>query len=161
METGSQDSNIGNDAMALDMMSATQEILRKDGLIKREYISPSPVLSVGEYQMLLVSDLFDRKRSDVGDVRAFVFVPVVGDGSAVLRVEWSRNAFGFWFRDELRIPVGNFDANRIQSFLTGAVKKIKNTTDRNVPLKSQLRVLKKIKRNATRDKALRSGLVLG
>ena len=141
---------------ASDMMSSIQSLLKKGSFIRREFVSVRPIKEFNEYRMVLVSPLFNIRGQEVGDIRVFVFSPLSNNYDKLVRVEWSLKPMGFWFRRDF---VGSkYGPRDVFKRVSG---NIRTTTERSISLKSQNRMLKKVKRNMVRDKALKSGLVMG
>lgn len=148
--------------IAQGVMEKVQGYLNSGGFLRKEFVSPRPVRVLGEARSILVSPLMDRRHQVVGTVRVFVFAPVNENLKPLLRVEWTKDEFGFWFRKDLRLRSSRdgygLEADRAIKSVAPAIR---NTTDRSVNLKSQLMMHKRIRKNPVRDRAVRSGLVLG
>jgi hypothetical protein len=158
------------------MEQSTPILLRKDIAIKlmaffRSYIpnrfsrnafvSPVPRMFGGGYLMLFVSKLFNDKTDEVGWFRVYIYVPEDENLNILIRIEWRRNIFGFWYRNDLWIksnidPVGEFHSN-----IKNMMKWVYMTADGTVRISSMNRLFKKIKVNPVKDKAIRNGLVMG
>lgn len=140
---------------------AVQDALQQLGRVKNEMISTRPVDANGKYEMKLSSKLFNRRRVPIGFVRVSVSVP---DGTEDIRVrlEWKRNAYGFWFWKEFTIKNDSWDIDelRVQSIKKEFLPIIQ-TADGTVALKSMNRIYKKIKNSTARDRVANTGMRRG
>jgi hypothetical protein len=80
-------------------MSVIRDLFLRMKRIKREKMSPKPV-GISEYSMVMIGDLLDRRRREVGEIRVYVRVPVNDDYIRFV-IEWTKYVFGFWYRKEL------------------------------------------------------------
>ncbi len=148
-------------AVAVEVMGIVRGMLHLHGRIKRPRISKKPKEFATEWVMTMVSPLLARNRQPIGTIRVVVRVPKLGKNVKV-RIDWTRDAFGFWFREEfiLRDAV---QAPRMANLapLTAALVLVRWTVDGSVRLKSMNRMLKKVKKNTAKDRMAEAGLVLG
>ena len=133
-------------------------VLLQMGRVKHELISARPADVPGKFEMKLVSKLLNRKRDAVGMVRVYVTVPENGD-DIKFRVEWTRNAFGFWYwiEFELKDVVGDTEDANVQK-IRQELKPITQTADGTVNVRSMNRMYKKIRKSRVRDKVAQAGL---
>lgn len=136
-----------------------RDLLNKMGRIKRELVSRDPIGV--KKSMVMLATLLDKKRRDIGNVRAYVTVRDNGDDLKFV-VEWTRHAFGFWYRVEvtLRGAVGNLEEANVGKLKT-ALDPIRWTADGTTRIDSMNRMFKKTKKDRTKDRALRTGLMAG
>lgn len=142
----------------LDMIHG---VLVRMNRVKHELVSARPADVPGKFEMKLVSKLLNNKRVPVGLIRVYVTVPDNGD-DIKYRVEWTRNAFGFWYWKEFTFKnvVDDPDDVSLRTIRTELNPVIK-TADGTVPVKSMNRMYKKIKKNKVRDKVAQAGLHRG
>jgi len=143
-----------------DVMRIVRASMERTGRLRREYVTPIPKELPGGYVMLLNSPLPNVKGDLVGEVRVLVYAP--SDVALPVRVdfEWTRNAFGFWYRNSVSLDA--VDAASVVKVVKGAMRWVKTTADGGVSVASMNRMpFKHVKKNATKDKMARSGLVLG
>ena len=141
-------------------MDMVRDLLLRMGRIKRELMSPKPT-GTSEYSMMLVGDLLNRKRRSVGSVRIYVTVPADGD-DIKFTIEWTRHAFGFWYRKEfvLKNAVEDPDGANVNALRT-ALDPLQWTADGTSKVDSMNRMFRKIKKSRVRDRASRAGLMVG
>jgi len=143
---------------ALDVV---YDSMRKMGRMKHVKMSPYPS-GQSEYSTVLVADLLNKRRNIIGSVRFFIDVPA--DGYDVkITVDWTRNAMGFWYRDDIKL-IGAVDYPEFVDYKTISMflKPVEWTADGSVRVKSMNRGhYKKIRKNKTRDKVILSGLIHG
>lgn len=163
LESGADILNISDSQQfkaAMAIMDIVKGLLSMMGRVQRPFISRKPS-GISEYRTMLVSPLMDRKRSPVGEIRVYVLVGANG-GDATIRVEWTRNAFGFWYRKDVVLsgvvgePYGA-DLSEVKNVFKFAGK----TADGTVILKSMNRMFRKVKKNKARDNASKLGLMVG
>lgn len=141
-------------------MAMVRDLLLRMGRIKRELVSPKPT-GTSEYSMMLVADLLNRRRRDIGAIRIYVTVPANGD-DIKFTIEWTRHAFGFWYRKELILRGAVDDPEDASSSrLRTALDPIQWTADGTTKVDSMNRMFKKIKKSRVRDRASRAGLMVG
>ena len=141
-------------------MAMVRDLLLRMGRIKREFVSPKPT-GTSEYSMMLVGDLLNRKRRDIGEVRIYVTVPANGDDIKIT-IEWTRHAFGFWYRKELTLKGAVDDPGSASvSQLRTALDPIQWTADGTSKVGSMNRIFRKVKKSRVRDRASRAGLMVG
>jgi len=141
-------------------MDMVRDLLLRMGRIKRELVSPR-VTGTSEYSMMLVANLLNRRRRDIGGIRVYVTVPANGK-DIKYTIEWTRHAFGFWYRKEfvLRGAVEDPENADIKK-LRNALDPIQWTADGTTKVDSMNRMFKKIKKSRVRDRASRAGLMVG
>jgi len=141
----------------LDMV---RDLLLRMGRIKRELVSPKP-RGQSEYTMMLVGDLLNRRRQSIGLIRVYVTVPASGE-NIKFTIEWTRHAFGFWYRSEVTLNDAVDDPEHANvNKLRTALDPIQWTADGTTKVKSMNRMFKKIKKSRVRDRASRAGLMVG
>lgn len=141
-------------------MAMVRDLLLRMGRIKRELVSPKPT-GTSEYSMMLVGSLLNRRHRDIGTIRIYVTVPANGE-NIKFTIEWTRHAFGFWYRQEviLKDAVDDPEHANVQKLRT-ALDPIQWTADGTTRVKSMNRMFKKIKKSRVRDRASRAGLMVG
>lgn len=141
-------------------MDMVRDLLLRMGRIKRELMSPKPT-GTSEYSMMLVADLLDRRRRDIGAIRIYVTVLANGD-NIKFTIEWTRHAFGFWYRNEVILNNAVEDPeNANVTKLRTALDPIQWTADGTTRVDSMNRMFKKVKKSRVRDRAARAGLMVG
>jgi hypothetical protein len=141
-------------------MDIVHDLLSKMGRIKRELVSPKPT-GQSEYSMMLVGDLLNRRRRNIGAIRVYVTVPAKGN-DIKYTIEWTRHAFGFWYRKEMKLRNAVEDpAHAKIGLLRSALDPVQWTADGTVKLASMNKMFRKIKKSRVRDRAARSGLMVG
>lgn len=134
-------------------------MLTRDRRIRQARISPHPVETPTAYEMTLVSPLIDERRNKIGTIRVFVLVPKHGENIQI-RIEWTRNAFGFWFQEKvvLKKSVEN-PSMALLAPLRAAMILVRQTVTGSVKLKSMIRMIRKVKKHRGKDAILQYGLV--
>lgn len=146
---------------ATDMMDIVTGMLKRMGRIRHPMISRQPREMSSEVVMVMVSPLLDRRRNDVGTIRVYVIVSKLSNDIKV-RVEWTRHAFGFWFRNDVWMYGAAMKPKGVKlSDLERAFWAVKKTAEGSMTFQGQLRMFRKIKKNRSRDRASRLGLALG
>jgi len=141
-------------------MAMVRDLLLRMGRIKRELVSPKAT-GTSEYSMMLVATLLSRKRRDIGAIRIYVTVPASGK-DIKFTIEWTRHAFGFWYRKEVTLKGAVEDPeNANVGRLRSALDPIQWTADGTSKVASMNRTFKKIKKSRVRDRASRAGLMVG
>ena len=132
------------------------------GRLYRERISPSPKSSPTGHLMTMYSKLQNRRRELVGEIRVSVYVPEDEHVRIMIKVDWTRNAFGFWYRNEIRLPNSPDPSSDVVGAIKDAMRYVKHTADGDISVASMNRgTFRKIKRNKVHDKSFRSGMVMG
>lgn len=141
-------------------MAMVRDILLRMGRIKRELVSPKPI-GTSEYSMMLVGDLLNRRRRDIGAIRLYVTVRADGD-DIKFTIEWTRHVFGFWYRSEVVLK-GSVDEMKESDVakLRRALDPVEWTADGTTKVASMNRMFKKVKKSRVRDRASRRGLMVG
>lgn len=128
-------------------------------LVKKVKINKNPVHIGSYYEMRMIADMLDRRRDVVGTIRATIEMADDG-GYADVKVEWTKDLFGFWFREEFDPDFyedgSGFDAEDEMEMVCGAIAR---TANRSSSLKSQLLMHSKTKKNESKDRSFESGLV--
>jgi hypothetical protein len=147
---------------AVGIANAANAFLKMTGRTRREFVTPVPRSVPGGYVSMIVSPLLNKKREEVGEIRVVIYVQE-DDGLPVrVMVEWTRNAFGFWYRmryvlddkSDLRIGVSNK--------LRDAMYFVKVTADGTVRVASMNRSgIEKVRKSRTIDRAARVGMMMG
>lgn len=141
-------------------MYMVRSMLDKSGRVKRTVVSINPT-GVSEHTMVMVSRLLNKKRDAIGAVRVFVTAPVNGEDVKVT-FEWTRNAFGFWYRKTIKLRdfVGDLEDLEMGKIRV-VLDPLRWTADGSVRLNSMNRMFKKVKKNRVMDRALHSRLRTG
>jgi hypothetical protein len=146
---------------ASDTMDIVTGMLRRMGRIHRLQVSRQPLDMPSETIVVMTAPLLDRRRNNIGTIRVYVIVNKMSNDIKV-RLEWTRHAFGFWFRQDVWLygAAVNPKAARL-SDLERALYWVRQTADGTTTFEGQLRMLKKVKKNRSRDRAAQIGLVMG
>lgn len=147
-----------------DIAIRLMRVLRK-GLDKRftnkAFISPVPKSFPGGHVMIMLSPLYNKKGDNVGEIRIHIYVPEDKKNAIVIRIEWTKNLFGFWYRYNIRM----FDEDVLITGLYSGIREMKKwfstTADGTVNVSSMNRLFRKIRKNPVRDKVSRVGMVMG
>jgi hypothetical protein len=142
-------------------MEIVHGLLKRMGRIKYPMITPRPKSFQSQWAMMLVSPLLNRKRQDIGTIR--VMVTTFNETNNIrVRVEWTRHAFGFWYRQDVWLSNAAMNPRMAKlAPLENAFGLVRLTADGGARLKGMIRVVKKIKKNQTKDRAMRQGLMMG
>lgn len=146
---------------ASDMMNIVVSILRRKGRIRYPMISRDPKDMPSEVVLVMMSPMLNRRKDDVGTVRVYVIVNKLSD-DILVRIEWTRHAFGFWFRQDVWL-YGAATGPKAAKLgdLERAFFWVTQTAEGTTTFESQLRMLKKVRKSRARDRTARLGLVLG
>ena len=148
--------------VARNAMRAVQGLMRQMGRLYREFVTPVPKAIPGGYVMMLVSPLPNKAMEMVGEVRVWIYVPEDRNLSIRVRVEWTRNAFGFWYRNEIVLPNVDDSMFELLRKMKEAMFFVKTTADGTVKVASMNRGgFYKFRKNPTKDRAARVGMILG
>ena len=146
--------------LAVKLMNVLREGFNKR-FTKRAFISPVPRSFPGGHVMVMLSPLYNKKGENVGEIRIYIYVSEDENIPILIRSEWTRNAFGFWYRYDNRL----FDKDNVivdlYSKIRGISKWFSVTADGTVKVSSMNRMFRKIKKTSARDKAVRVGMVMG
>ena len=149
----------GKYSLAMSLMYEVRDIIEKKKLSQRMFVSRSPVGNY-EFRTVVYGDLLNKKKEKVGKIRIFIFVSLLHDDLKV-RIEWTRNAFGFWYREDYVVMGGTSDdADFDRGKFKMKMRPVEWTANGSVSLKSMNLYFKKIKKSKIRDRGVRSGLVL-
>lgn len=152
------DNNGKYDAVRV-VMDIVMGFLLRLGRTKRPYVTPSPQGET-DYRMMLMGPLLDRKRDGVGSIRVYVYTDLSND--VRVRIEWTRNAFGFWYRSDIVLKEAVYDPYGVDlSGINSVFSAIRQTADGSTTVRGMNRLFRKVKKNKTRDKASRLGLMVG
>lgn len=143
-------------------MRLVRDRANKSGLSKRLFVTPIPVSIPGGNIMMMNSPLLNRKGDEVGEFRVWIYEPNDKHLNIQTRVEWTRRAFGFWYRDEF-LNVNDISEEKLfKDRIKIAFKWVDVTANGTVRLRSMNRLhFKKIKKSKTVDRASRVGMVIG
>ena len=148
--------------VAIKSMRIVRGMMDRMGRIYRERVTPRPKSSPTGHLMMMYSPLLNRRRDSIGEVRVYIYVPEDDSFPIKMNVDWTRNAFGFWYRNEIRVPNTADPTAAIMNAIRGAMRRVKITADGDVRVASvNLSGLRKIRRNKVHDRAVRSGMVMG
>ena len=153
-----EEKTVGKD-VAIGLMRVVRGVL-KPRLATGTFVSPVPKTLPGGYLMVLVSPLMNRRGEVVGEMRVNVYVPSDPVLDILIRVEWTRNAFGFWYRKDIRMS-GESGHVSVQPKIREIMRWIATTADGTVSVTSMNRMFRKIRKNPSRDRAARMGMVMG
>jgi hypothetical protein len=110
---------------------------------------------------MLVGDLLNRRRRDIGAIRVYVTVPT-SKNDIKFTIEWTRHAFGFWYQQIVVLAGAVEDPKNMDvSKLRTALNPVEWTADGTTRVKSMNRMFRKIKKSRVRDRASRAGLMVG
>jgi len=89
-----------------------------------------------------------RHGGEIGAVRVLVMVPQDEGGAVIVQVRWTRDAYGFWFERELRLPpVVGGEAEDVD--LVGVdmvITAVRWTAEGAVPLRSMKRTFHTVRK---------------
>jgi len=134
--------------VAIEFADFVLSCLKKNMLIYRPFVSVRPFEIPGGYIYRSTGDLIDKSGDVVGTIRLEIFVPFDFNLSIRVRIEWKRDAFGFWYREDIYLYEGE---NLDTGLMNKPVKMIESTANGSVRLKSMNLGLKKIKNNKIKD----------
>lgn len=146
--------------IALRLMRVLRKGLNKR-FVKRAFISPVPKSFPGGYIMMMLSPLYNKKGDNVGEIRIHIYVPSDEKNAIVVRVEWTRKAFGFWYRYTIKLLNEDVLILELYSRIRDMERWFSTTADGTVRVSSMNRLFRKIKKNSVRDKVSRVGMVMG
>lgn len=144
------------------LIGVAHSFLKMSGRTRNAFVTPVPSSLPGGYVSMLVSPLLKGNGDSVGEIRVWAYVPEDTNLQIRVRVEWTRNAFGFWYRNEFNLP--NVDDPRVDLLkrLKEALFFVKITADGTVRVASMNRGgFQKIRKSQTRDRAARVGMMMG
>lgn len=153
-------SGLGRKATADKAMKAVSSFFKMTGRVGGVFVTPVPVSVPGGHASIMTAPLLNSSGADVGEVRVLVYSPSDVALPVRVRVEWTRKAFGFWYRNEFFMQVEE-QSQEIVRKLRGAMFFVKTTADGSVRVASMNRGFRKIKKSPTRDKAARVGMMMG
>lgn len=154
LDAQAQDAARGVMAYVRGMLEATHLIgIRVQG-------TPDPVERPREYRMRMIAEMLNRKRDRVGTVWVDVLVPRDGvDPRVVFR--WTRNAFGFWYVEQMEVPGAGEDAfNADYGLVRAAVRAAVQTATGAVRLQSMNRMHRTVRRSRQAERVAHRGLRL-
>jgi hypothetical protein len=143
------------------LMRISHGIMKRMGRLYRPFVSPSARKVPGEYYSMLVSQLPNRRGDLVGEVRIKISVPESRNLDISVMVEWTRDAFGFWYQEEIRMENSDDPTKAFMDQFVKAMKWVKTTADGTVRVASMNRLHKKVRKNSVKDRAARAGLTIG
>lgn len=146
---------------AVAIMRVIRGVMRQMGRLYRDEYTRTPRSYPGEYIMVLSTELPNRKRDLVGKTRVRVRVPEDQDLPIHIRLEWTRDAFGFWYQQEEFFDNLDDPTNIVLKWIVDAMRPVKYTADGTVNTASMNRGYRKRKKNKVMDKAAMAGLSLG
>jgi len=102
----------------------------------------------------LTADMTGKGGDIVGLVRCFVYVPSDESLGSLVRVEWTRHAFGFWYRVDFYVNDGDSELD-IAGRLREIARWIKVTATGSVNVGSMNRMFRRVKKNPVMDRVNR------
>ena len=147
-----------------DIVVRLMRVLRRSldkRFIERAFISPVPKSLPGGYIMMMLSPLYNKKGDNVGEIRIYIYVPSDEKNAIVIRVEWTRNAFSFWYRYDTKLLNEDALIPSLYSVVRDMKKWFSITADGTVNISSMNHLFRKIKKNPVRDKIGRVGMIIG
>jgi hypothetical protein len=133
---------------AIDIAYFVLSFFKKRRLIYRPYVSVKPFNTPGGFVYRSIGDLTDKSGDVIGTIRIEVYVPFDYELPIRIRMEWQRDAFGFWYREDVHIyTVEELDTG----LLNRAARMIESTSDGSVRLSSANLGRKKVKNNKIKD----------
>lgn len=146
---------------SLHVMRSIHSLIDKMGRLRREFITPVPKELPGGYVMMMVSPLPNSSGEIIGELRVWIWAPTDHAIPVRVRFEWTREAFGFWYRNDFYLSAEGKVDDLVKK-VRDAMHWVKNTADGTVRIASMNRMhFKKINKNPNRDKAARIGMVMG
>lgn len=144
------------------LMGVTSAFMRTSGRTRRPFVTPVPTTVPGGYVSMMTSPLLSSRGEEVGEVRVWIFVPENTTLPIRIRVEWTRDAFGFWYRNEIYIQNVDDPTVELLKKIREALFFVKITADGTVRVASMNRGgFQKIRKSQTRDRAARVGMMMG
>lgn len=146
---------------AYSAMRVIRGMLKRMGRLRREFVTPVPKTMPSGYVMMLVTPLPNRKGEIIGELRVWVWAPTDPNLLIKVRFEWTREILGFWYRNDFNLTSDD-KVKELMDKIKDAMHWVKNTADGTIRLAHMNRMpFRKIKKNRTRDKAARIGMVMG
>jgi hypothetical protein len=146
-----------NKNIAIDIADFILSYLKRKMLIYRPFVSVNQFDIPGGSKYRATGDLIDKSGDIVGTIRLEIFVPFDPDLSVRIWIDWKRDAFGFWYREEIFL----FEEDRFDiSLMNKSVRMIESTANGSVRLKSMNLGLKKIKNNKIKDEMFSNSMRL-
>ena len=135
--------------------------IKKRKLIYRPYVSVSVYEIPGGMVYRATGDMPNADGDIVGTVRIEVYAPLDEMIPTRIRIEWTRDAFGFWYREDLFI-VNSIDEwmEDMKGMLFKPIKMIESTSRGTVKVSSMNLGLKKIRKNKNKDAIFDNGMRL-
>ena len=143
------------------LMRVSKGIMKRMGRLYRPFVTPNAMKVPGGYYSMLVSPLPNRRGDIVGETRVKVQVPDSRELPISVLVEWTRDAFGFWYQENIKLQNSDDPTKAFMDQFLKAMNWVKTTADGTVKLVSMNRLHRKIKKNRIKDSAARAGLAIG
>lgn len=143
------------------LISVAGGFFKRQGRTGRQFLSPVPRKSGDRYVSVMVAPLNNRRRVEVGGVRVIVEVPEHSNLPIRAVFEWTRSSFGFWYRNSYKIENSDDPVSEFVLVLHNAIRPIKITADGTVSVKSMNRTFETVRKSNVRDRAAKSGMVMG
>ena len=147
--------------VAQALMRIAGGIMKRMGRVYRPFVTPNARKIPGTYYTFLVSQLPDRRGNLVGEVRVRVMVPMDQRLPISVLVEWTRDFFGFWYQEEIRLENSEDPTKVFMNQFVKVMSWVKTTADGTVRLVSMNRLHRRVRKNPVKDKAARAGLSIG
>lgn len=146
-----------NSNVAIDIADFVLLYLKRKMLIYRPFVSARLFDIPGGSVYRATGDLIDKSGDVIGTIRIEVYVPFDSDLSIRVRIEWKRDAFGFWYREDIYLYEGE---SLDTGLMNKPVKMIDSTANGSVRLKSMNLGLKKTKNNKIKDEMFSNAMRL-
>lgn len=135
-----------------EIMHAVKSVMGNARSTKNVNASASPRGIPGGEVYTVTADMIGKNTAVVGRVRCFVNMPSDPALNPKVRVDWTRNAFGFWYRMDFYVPPGSRELD-VAGRLREIARWVNITAEGSVNLKSMNRMFRKVKKNRVLDKA--------
>jgi hypothetical protein len=135
----------------IELMGYIVQSLKKKRLIYRPYVSVSPFDIPGGLVYRSTGDMSDPSGDSIGTIRIEIYVPYDSELPVRIRIEWTKDVFGFWYREDVFIPNDNNWEEDIRSIMIIPFRMIEATARGSIKISSMNLGIKKIKKNNTKD----------
>jgi hypothetical protein len=134
--------------VAIEVADFVLSFFKRKRLIYRPYVSTNVATIPGGFVYRSIGDLIDKSGDLIGTIRLEVYIPFDSELPIRIRIEWQRDAFGFWYREDVYIyAIEELDI----SILNRSARMIETTADGSVRLSSANLGRKKVKNNKIKD----------
>lgn len=147
--------------VARSLMRVALGIMKRMGRTYRPFITENPKKMPGYSFTFLHTQLPNRRGDLIGEARVRVTVPEDRTLQISVLVEWTRDAFGFWYQEEIKLKNSDDPTGAFMDQFVKAMNWVKTTADGSIRVISMNRMHRKIRKNEVKDRAARTGLTIG